>query len=74
MAIRLEPGVEMTDALREDLASRNRQLPDFKRVSGYVLLNKDFPRTASMKIKRIQLGEEIGKTVDQAAVLPLGLP
>ena len=74
MAIRLEPGVEMTDALREDLASRNRQLPDFKRVSGYVLLNKDFPRTASMKIKRIQLGEEIGKTVDRAAVLPLGLP
>jgi long-chain acyl-CoA synthetase len=71
MAIRLEPGAEMTSALQEDLAARNRRLPDFKRLGGYFVVNKDFPRTASMKIKRIQLGEEIGKTLDRAAVVAL---
>src|SRR5882762_3978131 len=71
MAIRLEPGAEMTSMLHEDLAARNRRLPDFKRLDGYFIVGKDFPRTASMKIKRIQLGEEIGKTVDRAAVVPL---
>ena len=29
---------------------------------GYVLWDKDFPRTASMKIKRTALAEEIAKT------------
>jgi len=71
MAIRLEPGAQMTAALQGDLAARNRRLPDFKRLGGYFVVNKDFPRTASMKIKRIQLGEEIGKTVDRAAIVAL---
>jgi long-chain acyl-CoA synthetase len=71
MAIRLEPGSEMTSALKEDLAARNRRLPDFKRLGGYFLVNKDFPRTASMKIKRIQLGEEIAKALNRTAVVPL---
>ena len=71
MAIRLEPGAEMTSMLEEELAARNRRLPDFKRLDGYFVVAKDFPRTASMKIKRIQLGEEIGKTVERAAVVPL---
>ena len=71
MAIRLEPGAEMTSMLEEDLAARNRRLPDFKRLDGYFVVAKDFPRTASMKIKRIQLGEEIGKAVERTAVVPL---
>lgn len=71
MVIRLEPGAEISRALLEDLGARNRRLPDFKRIAGYFVVDKDFPRTASMKIKRIQLGEEIGKGVDRAAVVPL---
>ena len=43
---------EFTDALKEEIGARNRHLPDFKRVGGYVVWEKDFPRTASMKIKR----------------------
>jgi acyl-coenzyme A synthetase/AMP-(fatty) acid ligase len=43
-------------------------LPDFKRVHGYVIWNADFPRTASMKIKRNLLAEEIAKTLDRSAV------
>jgi long-chain acyl-CoA synthetase len=69
MVIRLEPGAELTSALQEDLGARNRRLPDFKRIAGYFVVSKDFPRTASMKIKRTQLGEEIGKGVDRAAVV-----
>ena len=71
MAIRLDPGQELTPALQEDLAARNRKLPGFKRIGGYFIVNKDFPRTASMKIKRIPLAEEISKSVAQSAVVEL---
>ncbi len=71
IAIRLEAGQEFTSELQDDIAIRNRRLPDFKRLGGYFVVNKDFPRTASMKIKRIQLADEIGKMVDRAAVVAL---
>jgi len=48
-----------TGELLEAIRGQNRALADFKRLSGYVVWNKDFPRTASMKIKRQQLMEEI---------------
>jgi long-chain acyl-CoA synthetase len=38
-------------ALRE----ANRALADYKRVRSYVLLEREFPRTASLKVKREQL-------------------
>jgi len=50
-----------------ELRRRNRRLPDFKRVHGYLLWERDFPRTASLKIKRDQLANEI-RQVDPAAV------
>ena len=63
-----EPG----DALRKELAARNRSLPDFKRLSGYVLWNEDFPRTASLKIKRAKLAEQIRDKLDsRSAVVAL---
>jgi hypothetical protein len=31
--------------------------------------DKDFPRTASMKVKRQELAEEIGKSVERKAVV-----
>ncbi len=55
-----EPG----KAMHEDLMARNRRLPDFKRLSGYVLWNADFPRTASLKIKRAELAEQIRERGD----------
>jgi long-chain acyl-CoA synthetase len=61
----------VTDSVREDIASRNRRLPDFKRVGGYVLWDKDFPRTASMKIKRNDLAHEIRNSLDRGAVKEL---
>jgi hypothetical protein len=46
-------------------------LPDFKRVGGYLLCTKDFPRTASMKIKRNELADDIRKVLGRAAVVEL---
>jgi long-chain acyl-CoA synthetase len=72
LVLRLEAGKEFTDALRADLMARNRRLLDFKRISGYVLWERDFPRTASLKIKRNLLAEEIRDRLDRAdAVVPL---
>src|ERR1700720_4294920 len=64
LAIHLEPGQELTDDLRSDPPPdpprRNRTLPDFKRIGGYLVWIQDFPRTASLKIKRNLLAEQIG--------------
>jgi long-chain acyl-CoA synthetase len=72
IVLRLEDGQQMTDELREDLIARNRRLLNFKRVSGYIIWEKDFPRTASLKIKRIALAEEMRNQLDrQTAVVGL---
>jgi long-chain acyl-CoA synthetase len=67
----IEQGQEFTETLKDEINSRNRRLPDFKRISGYLIWDRDFPRTASMKIKRTVLAEEIGKRTDRAAVVEL---
>jgi long-chain acyl-CoA synthetase len=71
VALRLEQNQRFDSTLFEGIASRNRRLPDFKRVGGYVIWEKDFPRTASMKIKRQALAEEMGKTLERGAVVEL---
>jgi long-chain acyl-CoA synthetase len=65
LVLRLEQNQEFNDALKQDMIARNRLLPDYKRVGGYVVWGQDFPRTASMKIKRTVLAEEIRKTLDR---------
>jgi long-chain acyl-CoA synthetase len=62
---------EVTSAVLDDIAARNRHLPDFKRVGGYLIWDKDFPRTASMKIKRNELAEQIRKSTERSAVKEL---
>jgi len=69
IVLRLEPNQEFNEELREEIVARNRRLPDFKRVRGYILVDKDFPRTASMKIKRTVLAAEIGKNLDRATAV-----
>src|SRR5713226_2901774 len=71
LVLRLEPGQEFDEALKQEVVNRNRQLPEFKRVGGCVVWEKDFPRTAAMKIKRMVLAEEIRKTLSRAAVVEL---
>jgi long-chain acyl-CoA synthetase len=71
MALRLEQNQRFDSALLQEIVDHNRRLPDFKRVGGYLIWERDFPRTASMKIKRQALGEEIGKAVERGAVVGL---
>ena len=42
-----------------------------KRINGYVIWDRDFPRTASMKIKRQVLAEEIRTFLERAAIVNL---
>jgi long-chain acyl-CoA synthetase len=49
-----------------ELRRRNRGLPDFKRVHGYLLWKEDFPRTASLKVKRELLADRIRSTDPKA--------
>ena len=69
LILRLEQNQKVDSALLQDISTRNRHLPDFKRVSGYLVWDRDFPRTASMKIKRQLLAEEIGKFFERAAIV-----
>ncbi len=76
LVLRLESGqegqvLELSETLKQEIIARNRRLPDFKRVGGCVVWEKDFPRTAAMKIKRVALAEEIRKTLSRAAVVEL---
>lgn len=69
LVIRLEDGKILTDSLLEEIRRRNSRLLNFKRISGYILRESDFPRTASMKIKRVALAEEIRRDADRTTAL-----
>jgi long-chain acyl-CoA synthetase len=69
IVLRLEQNQRFDSKLLEEVNVRNRRLADFKRVGGYLVWDKDFPRTASMKVKRQELAEEIGKSVERKAVV-----
>lgn len=71
LVLRVEQNQKFDHKLLEDISARNRRLPDFKRVAGYLIWEKDFPRTASMKIKRQILAEVIGKTLERKAIVAL---
>jgi long-chain acyl-CoA synthetase len=72
IVVRLEPEQEFSEALQREFAQRNRRLPEFKRVGGHLIWESDFPRTASMKIKRNELAEQIRAATEcDAAVATL---
>ncbi len=71
LALHLEPGQTYTEELRRDISSRNSKLLNYKRIHGVVLFNEDFPRTASLKIKRNSLAEQLAKLDRATAFQPL---
>src|SRR5206468_6414943 len=71
LILRLDINQNFTGSTKSEIESRNQTLPDFKRLGGYVLWDKDFPRTASMKIKRTDLSEEIRNSVHPSAMKEL---
>src|SRR5439155_1408558 len=71
LGVHLDGGQEYSEKLRRDMNARNNRLLNYKRVHGVVLLDEDFPRTASLKIKRNVLAERLRKLDSTAAILPL---
>ena len=67
-----EPNRAVDGAILTELALRNQKLLNYKRISGYIVWDKDFPLTASMKVKRVDLAQQIRSALDRAeAVHPL---
>jgi long-chain acyl-CoA synthetase len=71
LVLRLEQGQQIEDRLRDEIAERNRKLADFKRVAGYMVWIKDFPRTASLKIKRGELAAEVSRVATEENVVKI---
>ena len=64
----VRPNGTPREELLERIAKRNRTLPGFKRVGGILVWGDTFPRTASMKLKRSVLAEELRMRGDAAEV------
>jgi long-chain acyl-CoA synthetase len=71
IVLHLEPNTRMSVGLRAEMAARNQKLLNYKRLSGYVEWDEDFPRTASMKVKRLELAQQIREKLNRAAVKPI---
>jgi long-chain acyl-CoA synthetase len=71
LVFHLELGQTFTGELRADISARNSRLLNYKRIHGIVVFDEDFPRTASLKIKRNVLAERLAQLDRAAAVLPL---
>jgi long-chain acyl-CoA synthetase len=71
LVLRAEPSHAVDGALRTDIARRNQQLLHFRRVSGYLMWNQEFPRPRKMEIGRRELAEQISQSVDRSAVVAL---
>jgi long-chain acyl-CoA synthetase len=71
LVIHLDSGQSLTDDLRKSIAALNSRLLNYKRIHGIIAFEDDFPRTASLKIKRNVLAERLAQLDRAAAVQPL---
>jgi hypothetical protein len=67
--LRPEQNRPIDEAIRAEVSLRNQKLLNYKRISGFVIWDQDFPRTASMKVKRIELAQQIRTTLDRTSAL-----
>jgi len=71
LAVHLELDQAYNEELRRKISARNNKLLNYKRIHGVVLYDEDFPRTASLKIRRNALAEQIAKLDRATAFLPI---
>jgi long-chain acyl-CoA synthetase len=66
-----DPAQPITPQIVADIAERNRRLLNYKRISGYLEWDRDFPLTASLKIKRPDLAEQIRQSRERSGIVSL---
>jgi long-chain acyl-CoA synthetase len=71
LVIHPEAGTAVANELIAEIAERNRRLLNYKRISGYLVWDRDFPLTASLKIKRGELAEQIRGALERSAMVVL---
>ncbi len=71
LVLRPLSGNSLSADLLAQIAQRNRSLAPYKRISGCLAWDRDFPRTASMKIKRAELAAQVGGSASRADVVPV---
>jgi len=71
LVVHPETGRASSESLAAEITERNRKLLNYKRISGYLVWDRDFPLTASLKIKRIELAEQIRSAVKRSAMVTL---
>ncbi len=71
LVLHLQQGKTFSPELVATVNDRNRRLINYKRISGYLVWERDFPLTASMKIKRVELAAQIRESLNREAVVPL---
>jgi len=71
LVIHTEQGKPITEDLARHISSCNQRLLNYKRVGGYLIWEQDFPRTASLKIKRTELAAQIREKLGRERVAPL---
>jgi long-chain acyl-CoA synthetase len=69
LVIHLDHGQSFSEELRKEITSRNSRLINYKRIHGIILYNGDFPLTASLKIIRVTLAQQLGKLNREQAIL-----
>jgi long-chain acyl-CoA synthetase len=60
LAVRRDAESPPEARILEEVAARNRALPEYQRATGVLFVDGDFPRTASMKVKRAELARHLG--------------
>jgi long-chain acyl-CoA synthetase len=71
LVLHLEPGQAFTDVLKNEIVARNNRLINYKRVHGMVLVEEDFPLTASLKVIRKVLAQRLANLDREQAILPI---
>ena len=64
-------GKSLAPELVAQITERNRRLLNYKRISGTLTWSGDFPLTASLKIKRVELADQIRHAATRDSVVPL---
>jgi long-chain acyl-CoA synthetase len=64
LVIGLGPAGASVDEVRRAARLRNHSLPEARRVRGMIVVREQFPRTASLKVKRDELVKHLRQTID----------